>query len=76
MRYVQLDLLEDVMVLPWYGISPRSLTRARSALFLRRKPQKHGRFFVDADQVDMFRRRQKKAPRPPGRGAPLLLEVR
>ncbi len=69
----QYDLFEDVAVLPWYGRSPRSLTEARKALFLRREPQKDERFFVDADQVDMFRRRRKKAPL--HRGAPSLVPL-
>jgi len=69
---MQYDLFEDVVALPWHGRSPRSLTRAAIALFLRREPQKDERFFVDPDQIDMFRRRQKKAPRK-YRGAPLLV---
>jgi len=73
MNALQLDLFRDVDALPWQGRSPRVLTRASRALFLRRKPQKDERFFVDPAQTDMFRRRQKKAPRI-YRGAPLLLE--
>ena len=70
---IQLDLLEDVVALPWNGRSPRSLTRAAKASFLRREPQKDERFFVDPEQYDMFRRRKRKAP-PLRGGAPLLKE--
>jgi len=73
MTAVQLDLFEDVVRLPWYGRSPRSLTRRANALFLGQPRQKHERFFVDPNQVDMFKR-AKKAPRE-YRGAPLLKEV-
>jgi len=40
MAWVQLDLFEDVVHLPWNGRSPRALTRCAKALFLRREPQK------------------------------------
>ena len=51
----QLDLWEvEVSQMPWRGVSPRELTRSRKALFLRREPQKHERFFVDPDQGDLF----------------------
>jgi len=51
----QLDLFpEELDALPWAGQSPRSLTRASKALFLRRKPQKDDCFFVDVSQLDMF----------------------
>ena len=73
MLATQYDLFVDVARVPWGGRSPRSLTRARIALFLRREPQKDERFFVDVNQIDLFRRRQKKAPLGT-RGAPLLLE--
>ena len=69
----QLNLFEDWVPLPWDGRSPRSLTRGAKALFLRRKPQKADRFFVDPDQLEVFGRR-KKAPWG-YQGAPLLKEL-
>ncbi len=70
----QLDLFqEELDALPWGGQSPRSLTRASIAVFLRRKPQKDDCFFVDLDQTDLWPA-AKKAPRI-YRGAPLLKEV-
>ena len=59
---------------PWDGRSPRSLTRVGLGLFSEQERQKSDRFFVDPDQTDMFRRRQKKAPRV-SRGAPLLVPL-
>jgi len=74
---LQLELpFSEWQVEPWAGKSPRTLTRGSRALFLRRKPQKADRFFVDPDQIDMFRRRQKKAPREVPRGAPLLVPLK
>ena len=70
---IQMDLFVDVEALPWYGRSPRSLTRASLALFLRREPQKDERFFVDPDQLS-FGWPVKKAPWK-YQGAPLLQEV-
>jgi len=56
---------------PWAGRCPRTLTRGRNGLFLRREPQKDDRFFVDPNQYDLF------LAAIPGRhrygGAPLLL---
>ena len=52
--WIQGELFEDVAKLPWYGRTPRSLTRGHEALFLRREPQKDDRFFVDQDQYDSF----------------------
>ncbi len=73
MEDLQLDLFIDVAALPWEGRLPRGLTRGAIALFSRREPQKDERFVLDPDQVDMFRRRLKKAPgKSPG--APLLFE--
>ena len=69
---IQLSLFEDVLALPWYGVAPRSLTRGATELFFRQEPQKHERFFVDPNQVDMFRRRQKRAP---SQGASLLVPL-
>jgi len=66
-----LALEDDVRVVPWDGRSPRSLTRARLALFLRREPQKDERFFVDPCQRDLFRAAIQGPPR--YGGAPLLL---
>jgi len=74
MAIVQLDLFEDVVTLPWYGKSPRSLTRVAEALFLRREPQKDDRFVVDPNQYDLWLP-AKKAPRK-YRGAPSLKEVK
>ncbi len=73
MNSVQLHLFEDVDALPWYGRSPRSLTRASIALFLRREPQKDDRFFVDPNQVDMFLVAKKRPPQ--YGGAPSLLPL-
>ncbi len=73
MAWVQLDLFEEVAKLPWYGGSPRALTRSANALFLRRKPQKTPAF-VDGDQFAMFPELVKKAPWI-YQGAPLLKEV-
>ena len=72
--------LEEGIVLPWGGRSPRSLTRVRQgltsvdlSLFSRREPQKDDRFLVDPDQYDLFRAAI------PGRrrygGAPMLLPL-
>ena len=72
-RSVQLDLLEDVMALPWQGRSPRALTVVAQTLFLRRKPQKTPDVF-DPAQIEMFPELAEKAPRI-YRGAPLLKEV-
>ena len=75
MNSTQLDLWQsEVDAMPWGGRSPRSLTRVRMSLFFEQERQKHERFFVDENQVDMFKR-AKKAPRI-YRGAPLLQEVR
>jgi len=70
---IQLDLFEDVVILPWYGKSPRSLTRSRKALFLERERKRTIAAF-NVDQYDMFRRLPKKAPRV-YLGAPLLLPL-
>ena len=69
----QLDLFEDVVRLPWYGRSPRSLTRCAIALFSRREPQKDDCGFLDPDQYDLWLP-TKKAPWV-YQGAPLLQEV-
>jgi len=69
----QLDLWEDeVAAQPWRGQSPRALTRGSKALFLRRKPQKADRFFVDPDQYDLFAAAEKLLHY---RGAPPLLPL-
>ena len=65
----------DLRVLgPWGGQSPRALTRAAKALFLRREPQKDDSFFVDPNQYDLF------LAVIPGRfrygGAPLLVPLK
>ena len=70
---IQLDLFEDVVALPWYGRSPRSLTRALLALFLRREPEKRERFFAGPEQF-VFALTRNKAPRR-YRGAPLLVPL-
>jgi len=71
----QLDLWQaELDALPWQGQSPRALTKARIAVFLRREPQKDDRFFVDPNQIDLWLP-AKKAPRK-YRGAPLLKEVK
>ncbi len=73
MTAVQLDLFEDVVRLPWNGRSPRSLTVARKALFLRRKPQRTPADF-DVDQYDLFTTVPEEAAWF-YQGAPLLKEV-
>ena len=74
MAWVQLDLFEDVVALPWNGKSPRALTRAAKALFFKRERQKDERFFVDVDQFDLIRA-AKKRPRRISAGAPSLLPL-
>ena len=75
MNSSQLDLWPAwVSAIPWGGRSPRALTRVNNLLFLRRKPQKDDRFFVDPFQIDMFPAAITNAPRI-YRGAPLLVEV-
>ena len=70
----QLDLWEgEVSRIPWSGRSPRSLTRAAKALFLKRERQKDDRFFVDLDQYDLFLAAIPGRPR--YGGAPLLLPL-
>ncbi len=73
MRWLQLDLFEDVAGLPWYGESPRVLTRGHEALFLRRKPLRTPAF-VDAAQLELSLRSVIQAPWK-YQGAPLLKEV-
>jgi len=74
MMALQLDLFEDVEHLPWYGRSPRSLTRCSMALFLRPEPQKDARFVPDPFQIEIWPVGN-RAPRK-YRGAPLLKEVK
>jgi len=70
----QLDLWQaELDGLPWQGQSPRALTKVGLSLFSRREPQKDDRFFVDPNQIDLFRAAKRKAPREFSRGAPLLL---
>ncbi len=60
---------------PWGGISPRELTRARMSLFLRREPPPHEVPVADPRQLELFpvkRRFRKKGPPLVYRGAPLL----
>jgi len=59
---------------PWAGRSPRVLTKGYIPLFLRRKPQKDERFFVDPEQLDLFRA-AKRGPRRSA-GAPLLIPLK
>ncbi len=73
MRQLSL-LLGDVEVsVPWEGRSPRLLTKASKALFLRREPQKDDCFFVDPDQYDLFLAAIMGRPR--YGGAPSLLPL-
>ncbi len=58
---------------PWDGRSPRSLTKARLGFIFKAEPQKHERFFVDPDQLDLFR--ETKPRRPLYGGAPSLLPL-
>jgi len=74
MNSTQLDLWEDeVAAMPWRGQSPRGLTRAAKALFLSHKAQKDERFFVDPEQMDLFRAAKKRPPQ--YGGAPLLVPL-
>jgi len=75
MNSAQLELgLDDVRLkIPWGGRSPRDLTRAGIALFLKRERQKDDRFFVDPDQVE-FELAGKKGP-PRYEGASLLIPL-
>ena len=59
---------------PWQGSSPRALTRAAKALFLRPEPQNDDGYGIDPRQVDMWLP-AKKAPRL-SRGAPSLLPLK
>ena len=71
----QLDLFEgELSALPWRGRSPRSLTRVGLGLFLKRERRKDDRFFVDANQYDLF----PEAIEGPRRyaGAPCLLPLK
>jgi len=70
---MQLELGLGLVDLPWGGQSPRSLTRSAKALFLKRERQKEDRFFVDPDQMDLFR--AAKAVPPEYQGAPSLLPL-
>ena len=54
MMALQLDLFEDVASLPWYGRSPRSLTRGALALIFKARAQKDDCFFVDPEQLELF----------------------
>ena len=70
---LNLPLFEGV---PWEGQSPRALTRARKALFLRPEPPRHEVFF-DPEQLELWPvHRGHKDRRAPLilRGASLLLE--
>jgi len=73
MNSTQLSLRLEWGREPWEGRSPRGLTRASKALFLRREPQKDDRFFVDPDQYDLFR--AAIPGRPQYGGAPSLLPL-
>ncbi len=62
---------------PWDGRSPRALTKARKALFLRQKPPSHEVFF-DPEQLEFWPETlatQKDAPPVRYGGAPLLVDV-
>jgi len=54
MAQYELDLEDEVKVIPWDGISPRVLTYGHKLLFSRREPQKNERFFVGERQYDLF----------------------
>ena len=64
---------------PWDGRSPRGLTRAGKALYLRPEPPRREVLHVtDRDQYDFWRpmgRQEKKAPQQ-YRGAPSLLPLK
>ncbi len=68
---LSLGLFADV---PWEGHSPRALTSARKALYLRPEPQGH-EVFVDPEQYDLWPSEcphRESAPRK-YLGAPLLI---
>jgi len=73
----QLRLELDWGCEPWEGRTPRSLTSARKALFLRPEPHRHEVFF-DPEQLELWpldRATQREEPPPFFRaGASLLLE--
>jgi len=71
---LELALNDERLVLPWRGQSPRDLTRARKALFLKRERQKDERFFVDPRQFDLFEDARKGPPR--YEGAPSLIPLK
>ncbi len=70
MKQLELELWQGE---PWEGRSPRVLTKGFIPLFLRRKPQKDERFFVDPCQMDLFH--AAKTGPPPSVGAPLLIPL-
>ncbi len=49
--WIQGDLFWDVASLPWYGVTPRDLTRARQSLFSKRERQKTTDF-ADPEQLE------------------------
>ena len=73
MAQLILDLDDPRVYVPWSGVSPRDLTKGAKRLFLRRKPQKDDRNFLDLRQGDLFRKAE-KAPRI-YRGAPSLFPL-
>ena len=76
MNSQQLDLweaeAEEVRRMPWGGQSPRALTVARIALFLKRERQENDCFFVDPAQIDFW---PAKGGPPRYGGAPSLLPL-
>ena len=70
---MQLDLWElELAVMPWRGVSPRGLTRARLGVIFKPRGEEHERFFADPDQLDLF---PEDKPRPLYKGAPLLIPL-
>jgi len=68
-------ILRDVRVrVPWNGVSPRVLTKAAKALFLRHGRQKSVSEFVDPDQLE-FDLDCQEGPSVVYRGAPSLLSL-
>ncbi len=70
----QLTLALDYGGVPWYGASPRVLTRAHLGVILKAGAgEKDDRFFFDPDQFELFPVVKRKPP--PSEGAPTLIPL-